>query len=124
MRDEVRRALQRDRVIDISTKGRTSGLHRRIEIWSHIIDGRLFITGSPGRRGWVANLRADPAFTLHLKESVQADLPATALLVNDKARRREVLTKLQERLEWARQFDIDDWVERGPLVEVELGDDR
>ncbi len=124
MSDEVRRALQRDRVIDITTKGRKSGLHHRIEIWFHIIDGRLFITGSPGRRSWVANLHADPAFTLHLKESVQADLPATALLVNDKARRRELLTKLQEQLEWARQFDIDEWVERGPLIEVELGGDR
>ncbi len=120
MNDDVRRALQRDRVIDITTRGRESGLERRIEIWFHIIDGRVIITGSPGRRDWLANLRSNPAFTFHLKGSTEADLPAIASPVTDRSRRRELLTKLQAQLAWARQFDIEDWVKRAPLVEVEL----
>jgi hypothetical protein len=71
----LRQALARDRVIDITTTGRKSGQPRRIEIWFHRLDGRLFITGLPGHRSWYANLLANPAFTFHLKGSAKADLP-------------------------------------------------
>ncbi|MCZ6867371.1 MAG: nitroreductase/quinone reductase family protein [Chloroflexi bacterium] len=47
---QVKRALERDRVIDITTIGRKTGQQRRIEIWFHHVDGKLFISGSPGRR--------------------------------------------------------------------------
>ncbi len=74
----VEEALAHDRVIDITTTGRKTGEPRRIEIWYHRIDGRYFITGSPGARDWYANLVATPGFTFHLKQSVRADLAATA----------------------------------------------
>ena len=56
----VKQALERDRTIDITTRGRQTGQPRRKEIWFHNIEGRLFITGTPGRRDWYANLLANP----------------------------------------------------------------
>ena len=46
---EIQQALVTDQVIDITTTGRRSGQPRRIEIWFHNLDGRLYITGTPGR---------------------------------------------------------------------------
>src|SRR5437870_1705763 len=74
----VKQALERDRTIDITTRGRKTGQPRRKEIWFHNVEGRLYITGTPGRRDWYANLLAHPEFTFHLKQSVRADLPAVA----------------------------------------------
>ena len=65
MDEQVRHALGHGRTIDITTIGRASGEPRRIEIWFHNIDGHIYITGTPGRRDWYANLRADPNFTFH-----------------------------------------------------------
>ncbi|MDQ2999008.1 MAG: nitroreductase/quinone reductase family protein [Chloroflexota bacterium] len=60
MDEQVRHALEHGRTIDITTIGRTSGEPRRIEIWFHNVDGHIYITGTPGRRSWYANLRANP----------------------------------------------------------------
>jgi hypothetical protein len=61
--DQIRRALAHDRTIDITTVGRTSGRPRRIETWFYRAGGRFFLSGSPGKRDWHANLLANPAFT-------------------------------------------------------------
>jgi hypothetical protein len=114
----VTSALERDRTIDITTLGRRSGDAHRIEIWFHNVDGTIYITGLPGRRGWYANIAAHPEFTFHLKETAQADLPARALRIEDEAERREVLAKILDRLD--RSDQIDEWVARAPLVEVEF----
>ncbi|HXR45444.1 MAG TPA: nitroreductase/quinone reductase family protein [Pseudolysinimonas sp.] len=89
-RTDIQNALETDRVIDITTTGRNSGQPRRIEIWFHRVDGRFYITGTPGRRSWYANLIAHPDFTFHLKHSAQADLPATATPVTDPAERARI----------------------------------
>ena len=34
--------LQPDMVVDITTRGRKTGLPRRIEIWAHYLEGRIF----------------------------------------------------------------------------------
>ena len=67
--DPVQRAFAHGDVIDITTTGRRSGQPRRIEIVYHVIDGRIYISGSPRRerRSWLANLDANPRFTFHLK---------------------------------------------------------
>ncbi len=119
MSDDLRRALEQDQLIDITTTGRTSGQPRRIEIWYHNLGGRLYITGRPGPRSWYANLVANPELTFHLKRSVQADLPARARPITEADERREVLSKILETIEMAGQ--IEQWVEGAPLVEVELG---
>ena len=72
---ETRAALDRDRTIDITTTGRRSGQPRRIETWFYNVDGRIYLSGSPGRRDWYANLQADPRLVFHLKQNVRADLP-------------------------------------------------
>ena len=76
MDEAVRQALERDRTIDITTTGRNTGQPRLKEIWFHNIEGRLYITGTPGSRDWYANLVANPRFIFHLKQSAQADLTA------------------------------------------------
>jgi deazaflavin-dependent oxidoreductase (nitroreductase family) len=116
MDDAAKRALETDRVIDITTTGRTSGEPRRIEIWFHNLDGRIYITGTPGRRSWYANLRAKPAMTFHLKQATQADLPATARLITAEPERRDVLARIVATLDGDR--DLDEWVRRSPLLEV------
>jgi hypothetical protein len=76
MDEAVRQALERDRTIDVTTRGRKTGQSRRKEIWFHNLEGRLHITGAPGKRDWYANMVAKPEFTFHLKQSVRIDLPA------------------------------------------------
>ena len=90
--DRVRRALERGHRIDITTTGRRSGEARRIELVFHNIDGRIYISGRPGwPRSWIANLRADPHMTLHLKHGLTADLPATARVITDRVEHRDRL---------------------------------
>jgi deazaflavin-dependent oxidoreductase (nitroreductase family) len=116
---EIERALTTDGLIDITTVGRKSGKPSRIEIAFHNFDGVLYITGLPGRRDWYANLVANPQFTFHLKQSTQADIPATATPITDEAARRPVLTKVVEK--WNRQAELEAFIESSPLVEVKLG---
>ena len=49
---------------------------RRIEIWMLVIEDRFFITGTPGPRCWLANVRNDPRVVVHVKNGMQADLVA------------------------------------------------
>jgi deazaflavin-dependent oxidoreductase (nitroreductase family) len=119
MDEGIQRALENDRTIDITTTGRNSGEPRRIEIWRYRYDGRTFLSGSPGTRDWYANLVANPEFTFHLKGSVQADLPAVARPITDDAERREVIAGIREELGRG-SADVEDWVARSPLAEVEF----
>lgn len=118
MHEDVQAALARDRTIDITTTGRSSGRPHRIEIWFHNVEGRFFITGLPGRRSWYANLLAEPQMTFHLKESVAADLAATAIPVTDPDERRIILGEITPRVGQAHRLDA--WVKASPLVEVQF----
>ena len=121
MDERVRAALGRDRTIDITTTGRKSGQPRRIEIAFHNFDGQIYITGTPGKRGWYANLLAHPEFTFHLKRSVTADLPARAIPVTDETARRAVLERILRRI--GRPADqLNAWLAGSPLVAVEFID--
>jgi deazaflavin-dependent oxidoreductase (nitroreductase family) len=116
--DKVLDALSRPMtVVDISTTGRQSGKERRIEIVLHSIDGRLYISGqpSPHRRSWLANLDANPNFTLHVKRGARADLPVTAREITDQKERRQVLEEVAKH--WKRD-DVDTMVQYSPLIEV------
>jgi F420H(2)-dependent quinone reductase len=119
--EEIRRALEADRTVDITTTGRRSGEPRRIEIWRYRFDGRTFISGLPGRRGWYANLIANPEFIFHLKGSVQADLPARARPITDIDERREVIGGIIGGL-GQEEGEFERWVAEAPLVEVEFQD--
>ena len=120
MDERIKQALENDRVIDITTTGRQSGQPRRLEMWFHNIDGRLYITGTPGKRDWYANLVAHPAFTFHLKQSAQADLPAHARPITDLDERLIVLTPILARL--GRSDSMEAWIADSPLVAVSFDD--
>jgi deazaflavin-dependent oxidoreductase (nitroreductase family) len=119
-----------ERTIDITTMGARSGLPRRIEIWLHHIDGRWYLSGMPVARSWYANLRANPKFVVHLKHGVTADLPATAVPVDEPTRRRVItaVVNLQDQPQLAarvnRRQEPDEWLARSPLVEVVFDDER
>ena len=119
-KEAIANALKRGRpLVDITTTGRHSGKPRRIEIMFHNIDGRIYISGTPNprKRGWLANLEANPDFTFHLKGEVSADLPAKARLIDDEAERRSILPHIARK--WNRG-DLDTMVRQSPLIEVTL----
>lgn len=108
--------LASQQTIDITTTGRHSGRPRRIEIWWFLVDDRFVITGTPGRRDWVANLHADPHLTVHLHDR---DLAATATPVTDVTFRRKVFTRPQTSW-YASQAELDHLVATAPMVEIHL----
>jgi deazaflavin-dependent oxidoreductase (nitroreductase family) len=114
----IERALQTDRLIDMTTIGKNTGKPHKIEIAFHNFDGALYITGLPGKRDWYANLLAHPQFTFHLKQSAQADISATATPITDEATRRQVLSKVV--VKWNREHELEAFVQSSPLVEVQL----
>ena len=114
----IQKALATDETIDITTTGRQSGQPRRIEIWFRRVGGRTYITGTPGRRDWFANLQANPRFVFHLKGSVQADLPATARIVTDPAERHQILADPVMRWYQQQVGTLDELVAGSPLIEV------
>jgi hypothetical protein len=116
MEEPIRQALARDRTIDITTIGRRSGLPHRIETWFYRVGNDIYLTGSPGRRDWYANLLANPALTFHLKRSVRADLPATATAITDPDARRTIFTRILNDLGGG--HDLYAWVDRSPLMLV------
>lgn len=114
----IRAALGRSQVIDLTTIGRRTGEPRRIEIYLHSIGGRLVISGMPNpdrTRAWLRNVAANPAVTLHLKQGVTADVPATARVVTDPAERAELLGGVARN--WGRT-DLEAMQAHSPLMEV------
>ena len=118
--DQIAQALRRGGIIDITTTGRQSGQPRRIEIVFFHVEGRVYITGFPGTRSWMANLHADPHLVLHLKKEVVADLPATARTVSEVDERRAVLAVALRA--WRRQDQLEAFVDGAPLIEVVFDD--
>ncbi len=117
---KIQEALERDTTIDITTRGRKTGQERRIEIWFTRAKERIFITGTPGKRDWYANLQADPNFTFHLKESLQADLPARARPILDLDTRRRILSGPEFSWYHRNSTSLEDFIQRAPLVEVDF----
>lgn len=104
--------------VDITTIGRTSGAPRRIEIWIVNVEDRIVICGTPGRRDWMANLRADPRLTVHLKDDLAADVEMTATEVTDPATRRAIWE--HPSTEWYRgQAALDELIAQAPTVECD-----
>lgn len=104
------------RTIELTTVGRKTGLPRRIEIWWFHIDGRFVITGTPGRRDWLANVVADPRVIVHIDGM---DIPARARVVTDTEFRRRVFTQPDTRW-YSTQAQFDRLVATAPMIEVEL----
>jgi deazaflavin-dependent oxidoreductase (nitroreductase family) len=138
MREDVRQALEigpsatiAERTIDITTVGRRSGQQRRIETCFYRVGDAIYLTGVPAakRRDWLANLEANPSFTFHLKNVVQADLPAAATVITDPEQRRSILGPVVEEYNtrWSPgspfpHGDLDEWVSNSPVALVTFAD--
>ena len=123
MDDAIRTALHQSQVIDLTTTGRRTGQLRRIEIFLHDEDGQLFITGMPRAdrtRDWIYNIAADPSVIVHLKQSVVADLPATARVITDPDERLPLIEVAAKR--WGRT-DIANMLQHSPLIVLSVGGD-
>jgi deazaflavin-dependent oxidoreductase (nitroreductase family) len=122
--DTVGAALNHSQVIDLTTTGRRTGRPRRIEIFLHHDDGRLFISGMPRAdrtRDWIHNIGADPHVVVHLKQSVIADVPATARVVDDPDERRPLIEAAARR--WGRT-DIEAMLRHSPLIVLTVDETR
>ena len=102
---------------EVSTLGRRSGRPRRTELWYVVVDGQVVLTGTPGARHWLANLREHPQAVLHLREPA-CDLEVVAQEVTDEAARRRIVGQAWRVQPWyaAQPFSIDDWVSGSPMV--------
>ena len=117
-------ALAAGGTADITTTGARSGNPHRIEIWFHGFEGGHYIGGRPGKRDWLANMIANPDFTLHLKQGVHVDLPVTASVVTDAEVRRAVSHQILTQRLGVDPADavtqLDRWVSDSPLVRFEV----
>jgi deazaflavin-dependent oxidoreductase (nitroreductase family) len=120
----IRRLLDRGGLIDMTTTGRRTGAARRIEIVFHRIGDRLIISGSPrpATRAWIRNLESDPRITIHLKGTLEADLPGTARVISEQEERRAIAEWIVTNA-WPRQ-DVDAMTAQSPMIEVSLDDFR
>lgn len=127
MKGEVKAAMDRGGIADVTTTGRKSGQPRRIEIYFHQFDGEYFLTGRPGRRrDWEANIRANPDFILHLKRGITEEVPVVGEPEPDRAVRRRILLRAlvenwdsdPEKAEAA----VDRWVEQSPFIRFRVAD--
>jgi hypothetical protein len=106
------------RTIEITTLGRRSGLPVRIEIWWFHFEQRFLITGTPGPRDWLANLRADPQLIVH---ALGRGLAAVTRPVTDRGFRRRFFTQPDADVDWyLSQAQLDQLVDAAPMIEVLL----
>jgi hypothetical protein len=116
----------RERTIDITTTGARSGRPRRLEIWFYRVEGEIYLTTTPARRDWYANIVANPDFVFHLKNGVRADLAARGEPVTDAALRERVFRAVIADLEqpWNPAgipqpvAPLEQWLAGSPLVHV------
>jgi hypothetical protein len=135
MQPEIEKALAitpasraRERTIDITTTGARTGLPRRIEVWFYRVDGQVYLSTQPARRGWYANILRNPSFTFHLKHGVRADLPAIGTPVRDPQQREAVFRSIIADLNqpWNPAGipqpvePLEEWLAGSPLVRVDF----
>lgn len=86
---EVRAILAASFVVRFTIKGRRSGLMRTTEttyVWDGA--GRIYISGYPGRRDWVANAAANAVVAVHTVEGPRSyEIPARARVILDRGER-------------------------------------
>jgi deazaflavin-dependent oxidoreductase (nitroreductase family) len=108
--------LQSSMTVDFTTIGRNSGEPRTIEIWWFHIEDRFIITGTPGPRDWLANVRANPAIVI---TAASGKFDGTAVEIDDHDFRRTVFT--DPRIGWHQtQEQLEVLIESAPMIEVRL----
>ncbi len=109
--------LARSATIDLTTIGRKSGRPRRVEIWWFRIDGRFIVTGTRGRRDWLANILANPQVVVRV---AGRDIEALAAVVTDEGFRRRVFTRPETRW-YSTVEELELLVATAPMIELHLG---
>lgn len=131
-RHAIGESVLNERTVDIITRGRRTGTERTTEIWTTVIGGQAYICGTPNAskpgvvhqpRDWLANLVSTPTFVIRLKQSVHADLTASASRVTDAGRRREILLSPQCSYYVSQAADIEAAVAYCPIVAVSFIDE-
>lgn len=105
------------RTIDLTTYRRIGKPHR-IEIWWFHIDGRFIVTGTPGPRDWLANVREDPRVVVHVDG---VDHSGTAREVEDPDSRRRIFTDPQTAW-YSTNARMEDLVATAPVIEITFDD--
>ena len=126
-KDAVLSSLLTHRVVDIVTTGAKTGQLRTTEIWITVIAGELFICGTPNAslpdverkpRDWLANMVANPRFTLRLKQDMKAELPVEAEPVRDPADRKRIISSPACEYYLSQAKSLDQAVRDCPMVRV------
>lgn len=126
-RERVLAALLGDRTVDIITTGARTGSTRTTEIWTTIIGGEVFVCGTPNAsiagverkpRDWLANLIANPRFTLRLKSTIRAELAAEAEPVRDAEERRRIMSAPATEYYRSQATSIEQAARDSPMVRV------
>jgi deazaflavin-dependent oxidoreductase (nitroreductase family) len=126
-RERVLEALLGDRTVDIITTGARTGTSRTTEIWTTVIGGEVFLCGTPNAslpgverkpRDWLANLVANPRFTLRLKSTVHADLAAEAEPVSDAGERRRIMSAPATEYYRSQAKSIEHAARESPIVRL------
>ena len=108
--------LAATRTIDFSTIGRRSSEPTRIEIWWFHVNGRFIISGTPGKRDWMANVLANPKITVH---STHGDFSGSATVVTDVEIRRDFFTHPD--VGWNRtQSELERLIAAAPMIKIHL----
>ena len=102
---------------DLDTVGRRSGRPRRVEIWYVVVDQQIVVTGTPGVRHWLGNLRQHPEAVLRLRDPALS-LAVTAHEVTDPLTRRRIAEQARRLQPWYAEqpYTVDDWVSGSPMV--------
>lgn len=110
--------LKATMTVDLTTVGRSSGLPRTIEIWWFHVEGRFIITGTPGPRDWLANVRSDPGVVI---SCALGDFAGTAVEIADSSFRRNFFS--HPNTSWYKtQAELAELIETAPMIEVVLID--
>jgi hypothetical protein len=114
LQPSIIKSLAATRTIDLTTIGKRTGEHRTVEIWWFYIEGRFIVTGTPGRRDWVANVRADNSVLI---STSFGEYVGNAVEIADPGFRRRVFT--DPMTSWYKtQEELDLLVSTAPMVEI------
>ena len=108
--------LARQRTVNLTTVGRKSGKPSTVEIWWFEFEDRLVVTGTPGPRDWLANIRSNPKVVIDHRSG---ELAGSATEIEDAEFRRRFFKSNEPR--WYRgQAQLDALVADAPMVELHL----
>lgn len=117
MKQRLADALTYSETVDITTVGRRSGEPRRLEIWMFAFEDTFVVTGTPGRRDWLANVLSDPRVTVHVKYPESFDVYTVAAVVADEGFRRRFFAAREPA--WYRsQVELERLVGHAPMISL------